>query len=162
MKRGLFPVCRGTFAARAAINPWLEAGQCQQLDLESAKPFCDRRIGIGIDSFESALDQFEDSWFSLLPFHHRIDQLDYVRRVRIAIEIESEPTRPPDDVGGFDEAKLVVAPCAECQSNVRKGFERTHKSALRSQGSLGNTGDLAEVSGEETYDLVALAEGASA
>jgi hypothetical protein len=55
-----------------------------------------------------------------------------------------------------------VPPRAERQSNVREGFERSHKSALRSQRSLGDTGDLAKVTREETNDLVALAERAGA
>jgi hypothetical protein len=162
MEHVLSPVCRRTLAAGAAIDPWLEAGQSQQLHLEGAKPLGDRRIGVGVDSRERALDQFEDRRFSLLPFDHRIDQLYDVRRVRVAIEIESEAARAPDDVGGFDEAKLVVPPRAERQSNVREGFERSHKSALRSQRSLGDTGDLAKVTCEETNDLVALAERAGA
>jgi hypothetical protein len=55
-----------------------------------------------------------------------------------------------------------VPPCSERQSNVREGLERSHKSTLRSQRSLGDTGNLAEVTREEAYDLVALAERAGA
>ena len=160
MKVCLCAICRRTLAAGAAIDPWFEPAQCQELHLEGAKPLGDRRTGIGVDTLEHAVDQIEERRFRLLPFDHRIDQLDDIRGVRVAIEIEGEASGSPNDVGGFDEAKLVLPPCSECQSNVSEGFERSHKSALRSQGSLGDTGELAEVTGEEAYDLVALAKGA--
>jgi len=160
MKIGLCPICRQTLTAGAAIDPWFEAGQGQQLHLEGAKPLGGRRTGIGVDPLEHPLDQVEERCFRFLPFDHRIDQLHDVRRVRVTIEIEGETAGPPDDVGGFDEAKLVLPPRSKCQSNVCEGFERCHKSTLRSQGSLGDAGDFAEVTGEKAYDLVALAKGA--
>jgi hypothetical protein len=55
-----------------------------------------------------------------------------------------------------------MTPSSECQPNVREGFERSDKTALRFQRSLGDARDLAEVAGEKAYDLVALAEGAGA
>ena len=112
--------------------------------------------------WQHLLREIEDRRLRLAALDHRVDQLDDVGRVRVAIEIEGELARGPHDVGGLDEAQITLPPRAESESDVREGLERGDESALRAQRPLGDPRDLSEVARQKTDDLVALAVSAGA